>query len=64
MDKEFFDATQTVTARFILFNYIKEIQDIFGIDWPSITWEECRRPLVSGLAARLYIFHKTKLVYH
>jgi hypothetical protein len=44
----------------MLFNYIKEIQDIFGIDWPSLTWEECRKPLVSGLAARLYLHYNSR----
>ena len=31
------------------------IQQQFGINWPSVQWEDLRRPLYSGLAARLFL---------
>ncbi len=55
VDQAMLEATQTSNARYYLFEYIKDVQAVFGLDWPSLEWEELRKPLVSGLAARMYI---------
>ena len=31
----------------------RKIKSNFGIDWPSVQWEDLRKPLFSALAARL-----------
>ena len=28
---------------------------MFGIDWSSVTWVDLRKPLYSGIAARLFL---------
>lgn len=33
----------------------EQILAFFGIDWPSVVWEDLRKPLYSGLAARLFL---------
>ena len=33
----------------------EEIKNYFGIDWSVVIWEDLRKPLYSGLAARLYM---------
>ena len=35
----------------------QQIKEHFGIDWPSVTWMDLRKPLYSGLAARLRLFN-------
>ena len=32
-----------------------QIQQQFNIDWPSVQWEDLRKPLYSALAARLFL---------
>ncbi|XP_071793850.1 uncharacterized protein [Asterias amurensis] len=61
VDRDTFD----VTLR--MFN-TNEYSDIFqaittklGINWIQVIWEDCRRPLYSGLAARLFL-HKANPV--
>ena len=55
VDEAFLQATQASSANYALFEYIKAIQSSFGIDWPSVKWEDLRMPLYSGLGARLYL---------
>jgi hypothetical protein len=49
-----FDATQSSASKVVLLPYIKKIQQVFGIDWPSAKWTDLAKPLYSALAARLY----------
>lgn len=50
-----FDATQSPALKVVLLPYIKKIQQVFGIDWPSTDWIDLAKPLYSALAARLYL---------
>ena len=35
-------------------DYIEDVNEEYDIDWNSMAWEELRKPLYSGLAARIY----------
>ena len=48
-----FQDTQDTNSHPGLVSKFKEIQRVFGIDWPSVQWEDLRKPLFSALAARL-----------
>ena len=48
-----FQDTQDTNSHPGLVSKFREIQREFGIDWPSVQWEDLRKPLYSGLAARL-----------
>ena len=48
-----FQDTQDTNSHPGLVSKFEEIQSKFGIDWPSVQWEDLRKPLYSGLAARL-----------
>ena len=52
-DTGFFDTQDTVSHRKALNNKFLKIREVFNIDWPSVRWEDLRKPLYSGLAARL-----------
>ena len=60
MDQAFFDITKSTQAEYELYQYIQEIHITFGINWENVVWEDCRRPLVSALAARLYIQYTSR----
>ncbi|KAH3785095.1 uncharacterized protein LOC127840958 isoform X2 [Dreissena polymorpha] len=42
-----------------LANKYQIIRNVMGIDWPSVTWQELRKPLYSGIAAALFTILKT-----
>ena len=44
-----FNVTLASTAAYIL-----EVNTYYNIDWASMTWSDLRKPLCSGLAARIY----------
>ena len=46
--------TQDFASFVILQTKINTIQQQFGINWQTVTWNDLRRPLYSGLAAILY----------
>ena len=46
-----FDQTKSSS----LSGFHHEIQASFSIDWSSVTWVDLRKPLYSGIAARLYL---------
>ena len=48
-----FRDTQDTTSHPGLVAKFRDIQREFGIDWPSVQWEDLRKPLYSGLGARL-----------
>ena len=57
-----FKTTQQATARYILLESIKRVREKFRIDWPSVTWQELRKPLYSGLGQKLYMEYSTRSV--
>ena len=54
VDEDIFNQTQDTTANPELVQIYEQLQMSFGIDWPTATWADLRRPLYSALAARLY----------
>lgn len=50
-----FRATQDTRAHPRLRGRFDRIQKIFGIDWRLVQWQDLRKPLYSGLAARLFL---------
>ena len=50
-----FRDTQDTTSHPGLVSKFREIQGRFNIDWRSVQWEDLRKPLYSGLAARLFL---------
>ena len=55
VDRIGFEDTQDVTSHPGLSQKYEKIQEQFGIDWPSATWEDLEKPAYSGIASRLYI---------
>ncbi|CAB4028276.1 Cytochrome c [Paramuricea clavata] len=53
MDKIGFDDTQNVKSHPKLRKQYAKIREDFGIDWPTVKYQDLRMPLYSGLAARL-----------
>jgi len=60
VDEAMLQTTQASSANVVLLEYIKGIQASFGIDWPSVTWEDLRKPLYSALGARMYILYNSR----
>ena len=50
-----FRATQDTRAHPRLRGRFDRIQEKFGIDWRQVQWQDLRKPLYSGLAARLFL---------
>lgn len=55
-----FDVTQSPSSNVVMLQYIKDIQVAFGIDWPSVTWDDLTKPLYSALGARLYVQYQSR----
>ena len=55
VDEVGFRATQDTTSHPGLTARFDEIQEKLGIDWRQVRWEDLRKPLYSGLAARLFL---------
>ena len=55
VDEMVFENTQDTTSHPALAAKLDAIQQIFGIDWRTLRWQDLRRPLYSGLAARLFL---------
>ncbi len=53
IDQKGFDDTQKVSGHPNLKNQYTKIKKDFGIDWASVKYQDLRKPLYSGLAARL-----------
>ena len=58
VDKIGFEDTQNTKAHPGLSKKFDEIEKIFGIKWREVKWEDLRKPLYSGLAARLLLSNK------
>ena len=55
VDRIGFEDTQNVLSHPGLFKKYKKIQEQFGINWPSVKWEDLEKPAYSGIASRLFI---------
>ena len=55
VDEVGFRDTQDTTSHPGLNAKFDEIQRKFGINWREVKWEDLRKPLYSGLAARLFL---------
>lgn len=53
VDRIGFEDTQNVASHSKLKNHFKTIKRDFGIDWPTVKYEDLRKPLYSAIAARL-----------
>ena len=58
VDLSGFQDTQNTTSHPRLVSKFSQIQSKFGIDWRTVQWEDLRKPLYSGLAARLLLSNK------
>ena len=56
VDESAFLSTQNTAADPSLTGIFEDIQQEFGIYWPSATWSDLRKPFYSALAARLVLF--------
>ena len=55
MNEVRFQDTQNTSLHQGLVTILDSIQEHFDIDWPAARWQDLRRPLYSGLAARLFL---------
>ena len=55
VDQIGFQDTQNTASHPGLIAKHQKIQDNFGIDWSRVTWMDLRKPLYSGIAARLFL---------
>ena len=55
VDEVGFRDTQDTSAHPALSGKFVKIHEIFDIDWRQVQWEDLRKPLYSGLAARLFL---------
>ena len=53
VDENEFEETQKISIHPGLKTHFEKIKNEFGIDWPTVKYEDLRKPLYSGLAARL-----------
>ena len=56
VDRSVYDTTMRMFSNARYAFIFDDIETLLGINWSQTTWEDCRRPLYSALAARLY-FH-------
>ena len=54
VDEAIFDMTQDTTNHPELVQTYQQLLAMLGVDWPTATWADLRRPFFSALAARLY----------
>ena len=52
-----FNDTQATGSHPKLVAKYEKIKDRFGIDWPKVEWSDLKKPLYSGLAARLFLLN-------
>ncbi|XP_022079977.1 uncharacterized protein LOC110973441 [Acanthaster planci] len=56
VDEAVFDATTRMVNELVHLSIFDDIERLFCIRWSRASWEDCRKPLYSALAARLF-FH-------
>lgn len=54
VDEDIFNKTQNTTIHPELLQTYQQLLQALGVDWPTATWADLRRPFFSALAARLY----------
>ncbi|CAH1787670.1 unnamed protein product [Owenia fusiformis] len=59
VDEAIFQTTQVATSG--MTQKHNEIKSNFHIDWLSASWEDLRKPLYSGIAARLYLAFQSEI---
>ncbi len=52
-----FRSTQDTASHPRLKQRYQQIMKTFGIDWPTVQWTDLRKPLYSGIAARLFLLN-------
>ncbi|XP_022080169.1 uncharacterized protein LOC110973572 [Acanthaster planci] len=57
VDRSVYDATQAMLEDSRYSSIFGRIRQLFDINWDQTTWQDCRKPIYSALAARLY-FHR------
>lgn len=57
MNKKAFEGTKDTKANTDIKAKHDEIKKRFGIDWAQVQWSEMKKPLYSGLAARLVLYN-------
>ena len=57
VDRVAFLGTQDTSSHPRLLARFDKIREAFGIDWPSVQWNDLRKPLYSGIAARLFLLN-------
>lgn len=55
VDRIGFEGTQDVSSHPALVKKHQKIKEAFNIDWPNVQWMDLRKPLYSGIAARLFL---------
>lgn len=55
VDESVFRDTQDTASHPELITSYEQIMNKFQVDWPSVQWTDLRKPLYSGLAARLFL---------
>ena len=62
VDEIGFKDTQDVASHNKLTERFKQIQNAAGINWQSVTWEDLRKPIYSGIAARLFLLNNPTVI--
>lgn len=57
VDQIAFRSTQDTSSHPRLRERFRQIMEEFGIDWPNVQWTDLRKPLFSGIAARLFLLN-------
>ena len=57
MNKQAFEGTKDLTTYPDLKAKYDVIKKSFGIDWVQVQWSDMKKPLYSGLAARLILYN-------
>ena len=62
VDEIGFKDTQDVVSHNKLTERFKQIRNATGINWQSVTWEDLRKPIYSGIAARLFLLNDPTVI--
>ena len=57
VNKKAFEGTKDTKANANIKEKHDEIKKRFGVDWSQVQWSEMKKPLYSGLAARLVLYN-------
>lgn len=62
VDEVVFQETKNTAAYPLLIEKYQQIRVEFDIEWPTMEWEELRKPLHCGLAVWLYMFTRSESI--